>query len=377
MPRTGRGCVASSTRGCLRAGRLRDPPSVRRPQTGHAVFHTIARSSRWRWELSPLVSAGTRLHPARTRRNIQDVATGPVWSCWCPYRNDEPFLATATHTMRRLHDHRATACKLSGRHASLTRWNLQAENHVRRVRLSHLPFDPVRLPQFDLLASVPLFVMLWLTRKIVVGVIRARAELPTHDQRRLLASSRNAFLFLLLVGLVLIWVPPLRTFAFFPWGQRAPERARRCRRCRPRPGRCSDRRRARRRRRRRQASKGRVQPHPADGVARAARHRFDRHADQGVGGRDRGAALVAVVPTDVGTDQCCGALRSNASAEGVKRSGSDDAGPAYGSDSPIGEQNNMYFPATEALMDMQLVTRPQVERQLVGDKTLAGAKIAG
>lgn len=56
--------------------------------------------------------------------------------------------------------------------------------------------------------------MLWLTRKIVVGVIRARAELPTHDQRRLLASSRNAFLFLLLVGLVLIWVPPLRTHAF-------------------------------------------------------------------------------------------------------------------------------------------------------------------
>ena len=37
--------------------------------------------------------------------------------------------------------------------------------------------------------------------------------MPPHDQRRLLAASRNVFLFMLLVGLVLIWAPQLRTFA--------------------------------------------------------------------------------------------------------------------------------------------------------------------
>ncbi|KNX40022.1 Mechanosensitive ion channel [Roseovarius tolerans] len=79
--------------------------------------------------------------------------------------------------------------------------------------LQHLPFNLALLPHLDLLASLLLFVVLWIARKIVVGVIRARAEVPSHDQRRLLASSRNVFLFLLLVGLVLIWAPQLRTFA--------------------------------------------------------------------------------------------------------------------------------------------------------------------
>lgn len=79
--------------------------------------------------------------------------------------------------------------------------------------LRHLPFDPALLPHLDLLASVLLFVVLWIARKVVVGVIRARADVPSHNERRLLASSRNVFLFLLLVGLVLIWAPQLRTFA--------------------------------------------------------------------------------------------------------------------------------------------------------------------
>jgi small-conductance mechanosensitive channel len=47
----------------------------------------------------------------------------------------------------------------------------------------------------------------------VVGTIRTRTEMPPHDQRRLLVSSRNVFLFLLLVGLALIWAPQLRTLA--------------------------------------------------------------------------------------------------------------------------------------------------------------------
>ncbi|MEI4261576.1 mechanosensitive ion channel domain-containing protein [Roseovarius sp. D0-M9] len=79
--------------------------------------------------------------------------------------------------------------------------------------LQPLSYYLAMLPQFDLFASLLLFVVLWIIRKIAVGVIRARAELPPHDQRRLLATSRNVFLFLVLVGLVLIWAPQLRTFA--------------------------------------------------------------------------------------------------------------------------------------------------------------------
>src|SRR5690606_37435757 len=39
-----------------------------------------------------------------------------------------------------------------------------------------------------------------------------------------------------------------------------------------------------------------------DGVARAARHRLGGHADESVVGRDRGAALVGVVPVDLRAD---------------------------------------------------------------------------
>lgn len=81
------------------------------------------------------------------------------------------------------------------------------------LNLPQPSFDPALLPHIDLLASLLLLVVLWIARKIVVGAICARNNLPLHDQRRLIASSRNAFLFLLLVGLVLIWAPQLRTFA--------------------------------------------------------------------------------------------------------------------------------------------------------------------
>ena len=76
-----------------------------------------------------------------------------------------------------------------------------------------LPADLTFLLQFDLFASFLLLVVLWFARKIVVSTIRARTELAPQDQRRLIATSRNVFLFLLLVGLVLIWAPQLRTFA--------------------------------------------------------------------------------------------------------------------------------------------------------------------
>ncbi|WP_432255516.1 mechanosensitive ion channel family protein [Limimaricola sp. AA108-03] len=76
-----------------------------------------------------------------------------------------------------------------------------------------LPFDPALLPQFDPFASLLLLATLWIARKAALRAIRARSELPVHEQRRLIASSRNLFLFLTLVGLVLIWAPQLRTFA--------------------------------------------------------------------------------------------------------------------------------------------------------------------
>lgn len=76
-----------------------------------------------------------------------------------------------------------------------------------------LPFDPALLPQFDLIASFLLLLLLWIVRKIVLRSIRSRPDLAAHYQRRLIASSRNIFLLLLVVGLVLIWAPQLRTFA--------------------------------------------------------------------------------------------------------------------------------------------------------------------
>ncbi|SFE92985.1 mechanosensitive ion channel family protein [Roseivivax sediminis] len=74
-------------------------------------------------------------------------------------------------------------------------------------------FDLVRLAQLDLLSSLLLLLLLWIARRMVVRSIRARSDLAPHDQRRLITSSRNVFLILVLVGLVFIWAPQLRTFA--------------------------------------------------------------------------------------------------------------------------------------------------------------------
>lgn len=82
--------------------------------------------------------------------------------------------------------------------------------------LDALPFDVTRLgmlPGLDLLASLLLLLVLWVSRKIVVRLLRARTEVPQHVLRRWIATTRNVFLFLLLLGLVLIWAPQLRTFA--------------------------------------------------------------------------------------------------------------------------------------------------------------------
>lgn len=62
-------------------------------------------------------------------------------------------------------------------------------------------------------ASAFLLLILWVTRTITVKLIRARSNLPAHVHRRWISTSRNVFLFLMLLGLVFIWAPQLRTFA--------------------------------------------------------------------------------------------------------------------------------------------------------------------
>jgi small-conductance mechanosensitive channel len=69
------------------------------------------------------------------------------------------------------------------------------------------------LPWPDLWASLLLVLVLWICRKIVIGLVRIRTDLPPYVLRRWVVSSRNVVLFLILIGLVLIWAPQLRTFA--------------------------------------------------------------------------------------------------------------------------------------------------------------------
>lgn len=76
-----------------------------------------------------------------------------------------------------------------------------------------LPVSLDALTWADLTASVLLLFVLWVSRLIVVQLIRIRTDLPPFVLRRWIATSRNVFLFLLLLGLVLIWAPQLRTFA--------------------------------------------------------------------------------------------------------------------------------------------------------------------
>ncbi|TGN61579.1 mechanosensitive ion channel family protein [Paracoccus liaowanqingii] len=65
----------------------------------------------------------------------------------------------------------------------------------------------------DLIASLILVLALLITRMIANRVLRARADAQPHLQRRWFSTIRNVILFLLLLGLALIWAPQLRTFA--------------------------------------------------------------------------------------------------------------------------------------------------------------------
>lgn len=65
----------------------------------------------------------------------------------------------------------------------------------------------------DMVASVILLLGLLILRLIANRLLAAKADAQPHVQRRWRATSRNAFLVLLVLGLALIWAPQLRTFA--------------------------------------------------------------------------------------------------------------------------------------------------------------------
>lgn len=75
------------------------------------------------------------------------------------------------------------------------------------------PIDLENPLVFDLFSSILLIVGLMVARALIVRFIRRKVEVPPHLQRRWIANVKNLFLFLLVIGLVLIWAPQLRTFA--------------------------------------------------------------------------------------------------------------------------------------------------------------------
>ena len=69
------------------------------------------------------------------------------------------------------------------------------------------------LPFVDLIASLILRAVLLIMRVIANRLLRSRTHAQPHVQRRWIATVRNIFLFMALLGLALIWAPQLRTFA--------------------------------------------------------------------------------------------------------------------------------------------------------------------
>lgn len=69
------------------------------------------------------------------------------------------------------------------------------------------------LPLRELLGSVLLIVLLTAVRVAFERYLRSQDSFLSHSRRRVLSNVKNAILFLILVGLALIWAPALRTFA--------------------------------------------------------------------------------------------------------------------------------------------------------------------
>lgn len=77
---------------------------------------------------------------------------------------------------------------------------------------------PVSASSFQILtqpfvASVLLLVTLMAARHFLVRAVRNKAEILNRDQRRWISQIKNGIILLILIGLVLIWAPQLRTLA--------------------------------------------------------------------------------------------------------------------------------------------------------------------
>ncbi len=73
-------------------------------------------------------------------------------------------------------------------------------------------FDAAVLTEVDIVASVVLLAVLWITHRVVVRLL-AHSEVPPLQQRRWITLSRSVLVFLALLALILIWAPQLRAFA--------------------------------------------------------------------------------------------------------------------------------------------------------------------
>lgn len=76
-----------------------------------------------------------------------------------------------------------------------------------------LTVNNFQLPIRELVSSVLLIVLLSLVRIGLERYLRSKNAILSNQKRRILSNTRNAVVFLIIVGLILIWTPALRTFA--------------------------------------------------------------------------------------------------------------------------------------------------------------------
>jgi small-conductance mechanosensitive channel len=76
-----------------------------------------------------------------------------------------------------------------------------------------LPVFSLPLLAEPLVTSIILLVTLLTARLFLIRAVRHKSEILSRDQRRWISRIRNGILLLVLIGLVLIWAPQLRTLA--------------------------------------------------------------------------------------------------------------------------------------------------------------------
>lgn len=81
--------------------------------------------------------------------------------------------------------------------------------------MQSLPVTNFALPFFTepLITSIFLLVTLLTARMFLVRAVRNKSEILSRDQRRWISQIKNGILLLVVIGLILIWAPQLRTLA--------------------------------------------------------------------------------------------------------------------------------------------------------------------